>query len=93
MLGDSDDARSGALDPSWVAPAVVWLAASESADVTGRVVIASGRRLAVAEGWHRGPTADAVHDPSTAGDVLRRLLAEAAPNADDQGTIPDPSSR
>jgi len=91
VLGDSDDARSGALDPSWVAPAVVWLASSESADVTGRVVIASGRRLAVAEGWHRGPTAEAVHDPATAGEVLRRLLAEAAPNADDQGTIPDPS--
>src|SRR4029077_3384900 len=47
VLGDSDDARSGALDPSWVAPAVVWLASSESSDVTGRVVIASGRRLAV----------------------------------------------
>jgi NAD(P)-dependent dehydrogenase (short-subunit alcohol dehydrogenase family) len=93
VLGESDDARSGALDPSWVAPAVVWLASPEAADVNGRVVIASGRRLAVAEGWHRGPTAAAVSDPAEAGAVLRGLLAEAAPNADDQGAIPDTTSR
>jgi hypothetical protein len=34
-----------------------------------------------------------VADPAEAGAVLRGLLAEAAPNADDQGAIPDTTSR
>ncbi|HKY15356.1 MAG TPA: SDR family NAD(P)-dependent oxidoreductase [Microthrixaceae bacterium] len=92
VLGDSEDARSGVLDPSWVAPAVVWLASGQSADVTGRVIVASGRRLAIAEGWHRGPTAEPVGDPAEVDTVMRRLLADAAPNADDQGAIPDQPS-
>jgi hypothetical protein len=89
VLGDSDDARSGVFDPEWVAPVVVWLGSTRSADVTGRVVVASGRRLAIAEGWHRGPTAAPVRDVSEVDATIRRLLAEAAPNADDQGTVPD----
>ena len=88
VLGDSDDAKSGVLDPSWVAPAVVWLASPLSADITGRVIVASGRRLAIAEGWHRGPTAEPVRDAAEVDATIRRLLADAAPNADDQGTIP-----
>jgi NAD(P)-dependent dehydrogenase (short-subunit alcohol dehydrogenase family) len=88
VLGDSDEARSGGFDPEWVAPVVVWLASPGSADVTGRVIVASGRRLAIAEGWHRGPTAAPVRDASDVDDAIRRLLAEAAPNADDQGSIP-----
>ncbi|HZZ36253.1 MAG TPA: SDR family oxidoreductase, partial [Caulobacteraceae bacterium] len=46
--------RSG--DPKWVAPIVVWLASEQSSEVSGRVFEASGGVLAVAEGWHRGPT-------------------------------------
>jgi NAD(P)-dependent dehydrogenase (short-subunit alcohol dehydrogenase family) len=92
VLGESDDAKSGVLDPSWVAPAVVWLASPLSSDITGRVIVASGRRLAIAEGWHRGPTADPVRDPADVDATIRRLLADAAPNADDQGTIPGPRS-
>jgi NAD(P)-dependent dehydrogenase (short-subunit alcohol dehydrogenase family) len=88
VLGGSDDAKSGVLDPSWVAPAVVWLASPLSADVTGRVIVASGRRLAIAEGWHRGPTAAPVREAADVDATIRRLLADAAPNADDQGTIP-----
>jgi NAD(P)-dependent dehydrogenase (short-subunit alcohol dehydrogenase family) len=86
-LGDTDDARSGALDPAWVSAPLVWLASPLSADVTGRVIVASGKRLAVAEGWRRGPTAPPVADPSDVDAVIRPLLAAAAPNADVQGDI------
>jgi NAD(P)-dependent dehydrogenase (short-subunit alcohol dehydrogenase family) len=87
-LAHTEDGRAGRLDPRWVSPALVWLASPRSADVTGRVIVASGRRLAIAEGWHRGPTAAPVEDPAQVEDVIRGLLAQAAPNADDQGDIP-----
>lgn len=87
-LGDTDDGRSGAFDPAWVSPALVWLASPLSADVTGRVVVASGKRLAIAEGWRRGPTGPPVADPAEVDAAIRPLLAAAAPNADVQGDIP-----
>jgi NAD(P)-dependent dehydrogenase (short-subunit alcohol dehydrogenase family) len=87
-LGDTDDARSGALDPRWVSPALVWLASPLSADVTGRVIVASGKRLAIAEGWRRGPTGPPVADPADVDAAIRPLLAAASPNADVQGDIP-----
>jgi NAD(P)-dependent dehydrogenase (short-subunit alcohol dehydrogenase family) len=87
-LGDTEDARSGALDPTWVSAPLVWLASPVSADVTGRVIVASGKRLAVAEGWHRGPTGAPVADPAAVDAAIRPLLAAAAPNADVQGDIP-----
>ncbi|MET0726792.1 MAG: SDR family oxidoreductase [Acidimicrobiales bacterium] len=65
--------------PTWVAPVVTWLASPESADVTGQVIEASGLVLAVAEGWHRGPTAKPVESPTEVGDVVRKLLTEARP--------------
>ena len=52
------------MSPRWIAPIVTWLASTESKDVTGRVFEASGQVLAVAESWHRGPTADPVDDPT-----------------------------
>jgi NAD(P)-dependent dehydrogenase (short-subunit alcohol dehydrogenase family) len=87
-LGDTADGRSGAFDPAWVSPALVWLASPLSADVTGRVVVASGKRLAIAEGWRRGPTGPPVADPAEVDAAIRPLLAAAAPNADVQGDIP-----
>ena len=90
VLGQTDAARAGALDPRWVSPAVVWLASPLSADVTGRVIVASGRRLAIAEGWRRGPTAAPVADATEVDQVIRPLLAAAAGNADDQGDLPVP---
>jgi NAD(P)-dependent dehydrogenase (short-subunit alcohol dehydrogenase family) len=87
-LGETEDAKSGAFDPRWVSPALVWLASPLSRDVTGRVIIASGKRLAVAEGWHRGPTAPPVGDAAEVDAVIRPLLAAAHPNADVQGDIP-----
>src|ERR1019366_10822052 len=53
--------RSG--DPKWVAPIAVWLASEESAEVTGRMFEASGGTPGLAEGWHRGPLAEAGPDP------------------------------
>src|SRR6478735_2341794 len=88
VLGSTDDAKTGAPDPRWVSPAVVWLASPRSADGTGRTIVASGRRLAVAEGWHRGPTAAPVAKAEEVDAVIRPLLASAAPNADAQGDLP-----
>jgi NAD(P)-dependent dehydrogenase (short-subunit alcohol dehydrogenase family) len=65
--------------PTWVAPAVTWLASPESADVTGQVIEASGMVLAVAEGWHRGPSSKPVESPEEVGPVVRKLLADARP--------------
>ncbi|MDD9370606.1 MAG: hypothetical protein PV358_10885, partial [Acidimicrobiales bacterium] len=55
---------------------------------TGRVIVASGKRLAIAEGWHRGPTGVPVADPADVEAAIRPLLAAAAPNADVQGDLP-----
>ena len=56
---------------------MTWLASDEAAGVTGRVFEASGVRFAVAEGWHRGPSEDAVDDPAAVGPLVERLLAVA----------------
>ncbi|MDN3356350.1 SDR family NAD(P)-dependent oxidoreductase [Actinomadura sp. DC4] len=76
--GEQDDRRS----PRWVAAVVGWLASRSSDGVTGRVFLTSGRRLAVAEGWHVGPFADPVAEPGEVDTVLRGLLSRARPEAD-----------
>jgi len=58
------------------------LSAAASAGVTGRVFESAGTVFAVAEGWHRGPTAEPLDDPTEVDAVARRLLAAARPNAD-----------
>jgi NAD(P)-dependent dehydrogenase (short-subunit alcohol dehydrogenase family) len=74
-----------AMSPRWIAPVVTWLASEESSAVTGRVFEASGRVLAVAEGWHRGPSAAPVEDPAAVGSVIEDLLRRARPPADMNG--------
>ena len=77
--------------PRWIAPIVTWLASPESAGVTGRVFEASGRTLAIAEGWHRGPRVDPEEDPAKLGPIVADLLAKARRNAGmdgDDGTWP-----
>jgi hypothetical protein len=37
--------------------------------------------LAVAEGWHRGPTAEAVDDPAAVDEIMRELLSRTRPPA------------
>lgn len=81
MPGEITDEMREQRSPRWVAPIVTWLASTESGDVTGRVFEASGSVLAVAEGWHRGPTVDAVDDPTALGPLVRRLVDEARLNA------------
>ncbi len=71
--------RSG--DPKWVAPIAVWLASEESAEVSGRMFEASGGVLAIAEGWHRGPTHEPVDDPSKLGPIVAEMVAKARKNA------------
>jgi NAD(P)-dependent dehydrogenase (short-subunit alcohol dehydrogenase family) len=65
--------------PTWVAPVITWLASHDSADVTGQVIEASGLVLAVAEGWHRGPSTKPVESPEEVGPMVRKLLADARP--------------
>jgi NAD(P)-dependent dehydrogenase (short-subunit alcohol dehydrogenase family) len=81
-LGGADDKTKAAMDPRWIAPLATWLASKQSAGVTGRVFEASGAYLAVAESWHRGPSHEAIDDPSKVDEVVRKLLADARPNAD-----------
>jgi NAD(P)-dependent dehydrogenase (short-subunit alcohol dehydrogenase family) len=79
--------------PRWIAPVVTWLASTESAGVTGHVIEASGRGLAIAEGWHRGPRTAPIDDPTKLGSVLADLLAKARKNAGmdgEEGTWPQP---
>ena len=79
QLSEEDRAR---LDPAAVAPLCVWLASPLSAGVTERVFLASGRGYAVAEGWQRGPTTGSppTH-PVEVDEIMRKLLADARPNA------------
>jgi NAD(P)-dependent dehydrogenase (short-subunit alcohol dehydrogenase family) len=84
-MGQASDEMKEAMSPRWVAPIVTWLASTQSAGVTGRVFEASGGVLAVAESWHRGPTATPVDDPTKIDAVARDLLAKARPNADMNG--------
>jgi NAD(P)-dependent dehydrogenase (short-subunit alcohol dehydrogenase family) len=73
--------QKAAMSPRWIAPIVTWLASAESREVTGRVFEASGRVLAVAEGWHRGPTVPAVDDPLRIGPIALDLVKRARRNA------------
>jgi hypothetical protein len=64
-----------------VAPIAVWLASEDSAEVSGRMFEASGGVLAIAEGWHRGPTAAPVQDPHLIGPIVAGLMSKARKNA------------
>jgi len=84
-MGQASDEMKEAMSPRWVAQIVTWLASTQSAGVTGRVFEASGGVLAVAESWHRGPSATPVDDPTKIDAIARDLLAKARPNADMNG--------
>ncbi|MCU1501971.1 MAG: putative oxidoreductase [Ilumatobacteraceae bacterium] len=88
-MGDRNEEQREAMNPTWIAPLAVWLASSQSAGVTGRVIESSGSELAIAETWHRGPSAPAVDDPEKFDAVIRDLLAKARPNADMSGRDKD----
>jgi NAD(P)-dependent dehydrogenase (short-subunit alcohol dehydrogenase family) len=84
-MGQASDEAKEQMSPRWIAPIATWLASTQSADVTGRVFEASGSVFAIAESWHRGPTAAPVDDPTQIDALARKLLAEARPNADMAG--------
>jgi NAD(P)-dependent dehydrogenase (short-subunit alcohol dehydrogenase family) len=80
-MGQASEKAKAAMSPRWVAPLCTWLASPQSAGITGRVFEASGRLLAVAEGWHRGPSAPTVDDPAAVDEVVRALLGRTRPPA------------
>ena len=73
--------RRARMNPRWIAPIAVWLASEQSAEVSGRMFEASGAMLAIAEGWRRGPSVDAVDDPGKLGPIVADLVARARKNA------------
>ncbi|MEU4797756.1 SDR family oxidoreductase [Streptomyces sp. NPDC023327] len=75
------DGAFDAMAPENVSPLVVWLGATASAGVTGRVFEAEAGRITVMEGWRPGPTADkgARWTPAEAGETALRLLSDAQP--------------
>ena len=80
-MGQASEEEKAKMDPRWIAPIVTWLASSESGKVTGRVFEASGRMLAIAEGWHRGPTVEPIEDPTKLGPVVLDMVKRARKNA------------
>ncbi|HUI27329.1 MAG TPA: SDR family oxidoreductase, partial [Candidatus Kryptonia bacterium] len=80
-MGRASEEDKETMHPRWIAPIVTWLASKQSAHVTGRVFEATGRILAVAEGWHRGPVTKPIADPTKMGSVVDELLRTARKNA------------
>ena len=74
-----DDETRPRYDPQWVATVVTWLASADSRDVSGEVIESNGLVIAIAEGWHRGPTDEPPADPEEVGPMVRRLLEGARP--------------
>ncbi len=72
--GDSFDV----MDPANIAPAVVWLGSSESADVTGCVFELEGGKIMLEDGWREGPMVDAGTrwNPADIGPAVEQLLAQ-----------------
>ena len=81
-LGNASEEAKAAMDPRWIAPLCTWLASPQSNGVTGQVFEVSGGWLAVAEGWHRGPSTQPVDDPSEVDAAIRPLLAQARAGSD-----------
>ena len=80
-MGKGSEEEKDRMHPRWIAPIVTWLVSAQSAHITGRVFEASGQVLAIAEGWHRGPTTEAVGDPTEIGAVVDELMRTARKNA------------
>ena len=92
MPEETGPTEPGGFDPTApenISPLVAWLVSEESSAVTGRVFNILGGSLSVAEGWHAGPGVDigARFDAETLGEVVPRLVGEAAPNADMSGHL------
>ena len=80
-MGEASDERKEQMNPRWVAPLVTWLASADSKGISGRIFEASGQMLAVAEGWHRGPSVEPVDDPTKVGPIVTEMVKQARLNA------------
>lgn len=80
-LREYTEEQKEASSPKWVAPIATWLCSEESADVTGRVFESNGQMLAIAEGWHRGPSVGKISDPTTLGPVVADMMSNVRKNA------------
>jgi NAD(P)-dependent dehydrogenase (short-subunit alcohol dehydrogenase family) len=80
-LREMSEEQKAARNPALVSPPIVWIASAESQDFTGRIVEAGGGLLAIAEGWHRGPEATPMNDPSKLGPTMMELQKKARLNA------------
>ncbi len=85
-MGQLPEEEKERMSPRWIAPIVTWLASEQSRPVSGRVFEASGRVFAVAEGWHRGPTAEPVDDPTELGPIVKDLVTRARLNSGMDGS-------
>jgi NAD(P)-dependent dehydrogenase (short-subunit alcohol dehydrogenase family) len=84
-LGGDRDPDDPTRSPEFPAAVVEWLASDLSAEVTGRVVLTSGKRLSVASGWEHGAAVTPTTDLAELDESLRKLVAGARPNADMRG--------
>ncbi|MCZ4519982.1 SDR family oxidoreductase [Rhodococcus ruber] len=77
--------------PENISPLVVWLGSEQSRSITGRVFNVRGGWVSVAEGWKSGPEMDkgAKWAPGELGEVIPRLVSEAAENAAMNGRVPE----
>ncbi len=79
MMKKPEDGSFDHYDPANVAPLVVWLGSSESADVTGRVFEVEGGKISVADGWRstEGVDKGAKWAPAEVGAGVKEALAKA----------------
>jgi NAD(P)-dependent dehydrogenase (short-subunit alcohol dehydrogenase family) len=77
-----------AMAPENVSPLVVWLGSAESRDVTGCIFELEGGRIAVADGWRKGPEVDkgARWAPDEVGSAVHDLIAKSTPPQKVYGT-------
>src|SRR5205085_11825295 len=85
MAVSETDAQKEAMSPRWIAVVATWLAAPEANDVTGRVFDVRGHKLAIAEGWVRGPELTQPDDPTQLGSILAELMSGRRLNSDMNG--------
>lgn len=69
------------MDPANIAPTVVWLGSSESAEVTGCVFELEGGKIMLEDGWREGPVVDkgAKWEPAEVGAAVEQLLSKRVP--------------
>jgi NAD(P)-dependent dehydrogenase (short-subunit alcohol dehydrogenase family) len=67
--------------PENVSSLIAWLASTESAHVTGRVLESEGGRIAIADGWRstEGVDKGARWEPVEVGEAMAELLAKEVP--------------